>query len=299
MKLAFELKKLFGRGNLSAEVCREFDRRRGYARHHAVCRAALERPIPSGPDAGWTERGYAVDRVVPGDQCDALRLRIDAASVPLHREGPSEIRRIGDSALQREVLELTLTPEIDRRLLQFFESEYVPYFCVYNVTPAGAAAQRSFRWHCDQGPSATAKLLVNLTSASETGGSTLVIDREQTRGFDRAGIVFQGQDERREDLTDLARQHGLAFEPRPIALEAGEALCFLPRHVMHRGMPPPHGARRMLSIVFLPSPVPWREAVNELDADPPAELGDLDWAQDAASLTRLLQTTPDAAGARA
>ena len=46
MNLSFEFKKLFGRGHLSTAVFREFDLRRGYAHHHAQCRAALTRRLP-------------------------------------------------------------------------------------------------------------------------------------------------------------------------------------------------------------------------------------------------------------
>jgi hypothetical protein len=292
--LAFELRKLFGRGNLSQDVRLEFDTRRGYARHHEACREALARPIPTGVDSRWAERGFARDRVVPHEECTELRLRIEASSAPIQRQGPAEVRRIDDPALLREVLDRALTPKIDQRLLQFFESEYVPYTCVYNQTRASADSQRSFLWHCDKGPSASAKLLLNLTSASDTGGRTDVIDREETEAFDRAGYVFQGQDARQEDLTDFAAERGLSFKPRAMSLEAGEGLCFLPRHVLHRGVPPSHGTRCMLALVFLPSPVPWSEAIRRLEADSPPERDELDWARDAELLTRRMQQAFDA-----
>ena len=294
MNLSFELKKLFGRGNLSNAVRQEFDLRRGYAHHHAQCRAARARQLPVEIDSEWMARGYARKRVLPPDECERLRTRIEASSSTLQRNSPTDIRSIDDRTLLREVLERILTPQIDRRLLQLFESEYVPYWCVYDWTLPNACARRSLLWHCDKGPTASAKMLVNLTSASQTGGSTDVLDRPTTQRFDRAGYVFRSQSARQEDLSQFARSRDIPYEPRAIALEAGESLLFLPQQLLHRGMPPGRSARCMLSVAFLPSPAPWREAFQRLEANPPPEVGALAWARDAETLTRRMKHGSDA-----
>ena len=289
MNLRFEIEKLVWRSPLSASVRRDYDDRRGYARHHEASRAARQRPLPVGCASDLVERGFVRSRAIPGDDAAELCRRLEQSAVRVRRgRGSAEVLRMDDSALQREVLERVLTPEIDRQLLHFFGSEYVPYWCVYNRTAPERDSRRSFLWHCDKGPSAYAKLLVNLSNASETGGCTQLLDPTSTRAFDEVGYVFRGQSDRLADLAEFARRRGLPFEPVSVALEAGESLLFLPRDVLHRGLAPERGISRRLHVTFLPSPTPWRVALEQLEATPPLERAGYAWPRNADALTRCL-----------
>ena len=251
MNLSYELQKLLTRTERSVPVRWMYDQHRGFDRYQADCRASLRRPIPPSEYKELTERGHLSVPLLSSDEANVLRNDLNARGIPIERNSITEPLRIDDPILMCELLERVLTPEIDGQLRAFFQAEYVPYWYIYKRTRPNRQARRAFLWHCDKGPSASAKILLSLTDAAETGGGTDVLDRSATPAFDRAGYTFGAQSDRRDDLSGLARKFDIPFAPRRYALKAGEMLVFLPRHALHShslcGTSPATGEPRELS----------------------------------------------------
>jgi hypothetical protein len=64
------------------------------------------------------------------------------------------------------------------------------------------------------------------------------------------------------DLAVLERIAGRPLHPIRRERRAGEAVLFQPSRVLHRGISPTRGARFVLTLCLLPSPVPWQEALR-------------------------------------
>lgn len=75
------------------------------------------------------------------------------------------------------------------------------------------------------------------------------------------GYFFCPLQERLADLTELDRVHGIAAVPEiQLAPTAGEAILFQPSRVLHKGIRPTWGRRRMFSLGIIPCPGGWRKA---------------------------------------
>jgi hypothetical protein len=195
--------------------------------------------------------------------------------------------RVDDPAFARSLLTAALTRGVDERVTQYFRSEYfVHWFVVNRAMPRPDENFNSFLWHCDRGPRVHLKLLVYLNGVDEHDGRTEFLDLHATRDLARSGYLFGRVADRRADLGPLAERVGAEFQPRSWCLAGGEALLFQPSNVLHRGLMPSRAARTMLAICLLPSPVPWREA---LDRGLMSDLAhDPKWHRDAMDVARGL-----------
>ena len=87
----------------------------------------------------------------------------------------------------------------------------------------------------------------------------------------KTGYTFGPVKERVEDLGPIAARHGIEIHPKQFSIRAGQGILFEPAQLLHRGLPPSKAPRKIMQILILPSPLPWREALEKLrSADLPA-----------------------------
>ena len=258
-----------------ARIKAMFDRQAGYEGLYRKCRAAFRRP-DAAAESALSRTGVERLSVLAADECAKLRQMIDVGSGFLKK-------RIFQVAL----LEKIFTPEVDARIANHFGSEYLPLWCrFYRNDPEGEPGV-SFAWHCDGGPTAHLKLLLYLNDADEHGGGTQFLDRETTDAFKTIAYVYCDTSQRVADLSGLAREHGLPYDPHQWPMRTGEAMLFEPTNILHRGLWPVAGPRYLLQVCIVPSPLPWREACERYaiprpDTDWP--IADADWPAEAADL---------------
>ena len=144
-------------------------------------------------------------------------------------------------------------------LHQYFQSEFAPCFCsMLKQGPMGKDVDDSYRWHRDSGPSSHLKLVVYLNDDHD--GATAVMSREDSRKFIDAGYLEQ---ERLFHLDDFASEHGISYKPYRVQPKAGSGLIFEPTNVLHKGIYPTAGERRVFQIGIIPWGKPWESFYEE------------------------------------
>ncbi len=138
-------------------------------------------------------------------------------------------------------------------LHQYFQSEFAPAFCsMLKMGPMGEEVDESYCWHVDNGPSCHLKLIIFLNDDHD--GATAVMSRQDSRKFIDAGYLEQ---ERLFHLDDFASEHGISYKPYKVQPKAGSGLIFEPTNVLHKGMYPTFGERRVFQIGIIPWGKPW------------------------------------------
>lgn len=269
----------------------DFDVKRNFSEYSRACQEACTREIPQSTDL-FNQQGYEKLAILSPEEVVKYR---DQAFQEMkgssQRSGKNTVTLCDfddDSTFFDTVLEHIFNPEVDRRLLSFFGSEYMPYWQSMQKDEPSVADQRSFLWHCDKGPKTHCKILLYFTSSEDTGGNTCLIDRSATDGFSQAGYTFGKVANRVHDLAPLAKRHEIEFEPIEYKIEAGEAILFEPASVLHKGISPTKSTRYMMQITLLPSMVPWREAHAKLNASGLSERAQYAWPSHASKLTAAL-----------
>ncbi len=245
---------------------RDFDIERGFDRYADYCRRALARPVPAGEDA-ITRDGVELLPILSETRAAEVLASITAASTGVQPNDKgidySEVFAFERADALLPVFEEVLNGIVDAKLLRRFGSEYLIYSFAAIRTLAKSESRRSFLWHCDRGPQGFLKILLYLNGSEAHGGNTEFLDRATTRGFERLGYVFGPNKRRTGDLAPLARDHRLAYKPLLWPIKAGEAFLFEPAGALHRGIMPTRGERYLLSLMLMPSPMPWRQAFAE------------------------------------
>jgi hypothetical protein len=245
-------------------VIREFEVERGFGRYTAACRSRFRRPRAVGRQTPLHARGFQHMRVLRPAQAHELLRRISAHDHTGVKKGSANLRGYPlDETARRELLDAVLTPDVDALLSGFFDSKYLVYWMSATVTPPDPEQQTvSFRWHCDKGPAEHLKMIVYLNGTPEHGGNTEFVDLADTERVARRGYVFGRTRSRTDDIERLSHVAGHPLSPCRQPLEAGDGVVFQPARVLHRGIVPTHAPRYALTLCLLPSPVPWREALN-------------------------------------
>lgn len=250
-----------------ARVFEDFDDQRGYAAWHEHCKSTLERPLPAreAPSA-VVKDGFAVQQLMPAGKAAELLVSVSAEQKVerLKRDSAKlEGYDLSDAALVRRLVDAALTSEVDAHCLEFFRSEYFVYWYTLSRTaPAEGPASVSFMWHCDRGPRAHLKLLVYLNDYSEHGGGTSYLDLAASEAVAASGYVFARGRRRTASLNQLASLAGRPVTPYDHHPRAGDSVLFQPSRVLHSGITPTRGARYVFTLCLLPSPVPWRAAME-------------------------------------
>jgi hypothetical protein len=251
-----------------AKIERRYEVKGGYRAYHQWCqeRSACAQADAAAPIA---QKGFEHLRVMPGEAAAEIERNVlerFETRPGAEKSAHLSLFDIDDSAFERDLLERVLTSEVDRRARAFFGSEYFVYwYHVSRSVPVDALGLNSFRWHCDRGPRAHLKLLFYLNGSEAHGGGTAFLDLEATRGIAASGYVFAPVRTRLADLRPLALAHGVEYAPWQPEMKAGEGILFQPAGVLHKGELSTTGARHVVTLCMLPSPIPWRAAHERRD----------------------------------
>ena len=244
-----------------------YDRLRGFGDYLRKCQARLQREVSSSRNE-LRQNGFSLVEPLSAEEAAAF-------SAMLEEHGDGFMKRRGndytaylqcDERLYDPILEKVFQGTVDALITDFFGSEYVPYWAAYQVATPDVSAKRAFCWHCDKGPSKWLKILLYFTNSDDTGGNTILLNRQESEYIARTGYTFGPLKERVEDLAPIARRHGFEIHPLQFSIRAGQGVLFEPAQLMHRGLPPSKAPRKIMQILILPSPLPWRKALEKLRA---------------------------------
>lgn len=244
----------------------EYDIGRRYAEYHRYCQGRLGRELAREPDAALMQQGF--EYFAPLNENDAAQwlgdLQQNSNSGLLKKDSKHlEGFHVSDMDWLRKLLTEVLAGQLDRRIVQYFGSEYLVHWLAFSVTrKAKEQASVSFRWHCDKGPSSHLKLIVYLNPTAEHGGNTEFIDLAGSEAVARRGYLFGRSSSRTSDIRHLSRIAGEDLAIHAKELRAGQAVLFQPARVLHRGLSPARGDRLVLTLCILPSPVHWNTALE-------------------------------------
>lgn len=262
------LRGLFGRSRgrrRIAQVRRRFDEDAGYREFHEFCQSQLARDEGSGANP-LLERGWEGFCVIDTSAAADLRREVEtrfACSVEKEKSPHLLVYHIDDPSFDARFLERVTTPAVDERALRFFQSEYlVLWYTLSRTIPVATSAKNSFLWHCDRGPHAHLKLLLYLNDYEEHCGGTEFLDLPTTDRISESGYVYAPVRTRVADLGEIAARVSADYAPWEARMDAGEGILFQPASVLHRGLLPMRGPRLVATLCLLPSPVPWREALD-------------------------------------
>ncbi len=163
------------------------------------------------------------------------------------------------------LLERILTPEIDAELKSYFNSNYaVVFYSARNITLKSRAENPSIKWHCDGAPTRSAMIMCYLNAEEDHESSTLFLDEPETLKLKEIGYIYSSVKDRHEDITDLLEYYDITPTVHRHSFKAGESIIFGASQVAHRAeVPKIDGARSTIDLCIIPSPVPWREALQK------------------------------------
>ncbi|MEH6346638.1 MAG: GSCFA domain-containing protein [Bermanella sp.] len=156
-----------------------------------------------------------------------------------------------------------ITPEIEEELNAYFNSNFaIMFYSSRNITLDSRETNPSIKWHCDGAPTKSAMLMCYLNGEEDHESSTLFLDEEPTRKLKEVGYIYSLVVDRHEEIDDLLDYYEIDNDIHRHAFKAGESILFGASQVAHRAeVPKIEGARTTLDFCFIPSPVPWREAI--------------------------------------
>lgn len=201
-------------------------------------------------------------KIFSEDECAEFRKRLDAGEDIL-----------ADRAETMKIMERVFNPELDARLISYFNSEYVPEGVQFEKILPTETPHHSDCWHCDGGPSKQVVMIIYLSPSEADAANTVFTDPTNTDYLKALGYLFCPIDARVDDLTPLYDHYGLAhLEEKTFEMTAGDAVVFQAANIMHKRSLPKIDPRYVLVVCVLPSPLPWREACEVKEK--PFKIGD-------------------------
>ncbi len=255
-----------GTPRLVRETFERYDRIRGFGDYLAYCQRQCRRDIPRQTTPLHDEHIEVLRLLSPEEAAEIREEATRRARGMIFKRGADNrgILDIADEDFHLAVLEKIISPQVEARMLRYFGSEFVPYWYCFQETRPHAQESRAFCWHCDKGPGKWLKILLYFTDSAETGGNTLVLDKDDSAAVAATGYTFGPVSDRTGDVEELARLAGRPLKPLRLRIRPGEAVLFEPARLLHKGQLPDKAPRFIMQILFLPSPVPWREGLERL-----------------------------------
>lgn len=161
--------------------------------------------------------------------------------------------------LGEAVIDIFDHPELDAQIMRHFGGFYkIAWLDCYRTVPSEVRKQ-AWLWHSDNVPIGLLKVQLLLTDANRERGAIQILTREQTLAFRKAGYFGDIVSERLAELDRFAQEHNIPFSPICAEAKAGDVLLF-DNNDLHRANPPQRDHRDALTILLMPSAVPWRTA---------------------------------------
>jgi len=169
--------------------------------------------------------------------------------------------------LTEEVIDLfrsVLTPEVDRELKAYFNSNYsIMFYSSRNISLDSRNTNPSIKWHCDGAPTKSAMVMCYLNGEEDHESSTLFLNEDVTKKLKEIGYIYSRVVDRHEDIDDLLEYYELDRQVHRHEFKSGETIVFGASQVAHRAeVPKKDGKRTTIDLCIIPSPVPWDEAIR-------------------------------------
>ncbi len=163
------------------------------------------------------------------------------------------------------ILENVLTDEVDQALKSYLGTNYaVSFYMFRHLTSESPNSNPSFKWHCDAAPKNAAMLMCYLNGEEEHGSSTLFMKEDTTQSLKENGYIYCNLKHRIQDLDPLLDYYQLDNSQIRHSFKAGETIVFGAANIGHRAEAPKEGCTRStLDLCIIPSPVPWKEAIEK------------------------------------
>lgn len=231
-------------------VSRMYDNQRGYAKLLKRAQEACGRKDLI-LDTELDRQGVVKERVFTTEEAADLVAKM-----------PADKTQFFDRDLIVGLLPKILNPAVDRQILSYFQSEYVPVSAsFYRDTPETPLCE-SDGWHCDGGPSKHLVMMIYLTPTEANGARTVFGERGLTDVLKHVGYIYCELRYRQLDLDPLTDAMKLPrVTPFSYDLDAGEMIVFDAPNVVHKRLLPKEGQRVLLALAFIPSVKPWQEVV--------------------------------------
>jgi hypothetical protein len=196
--------------------------------------------------------------------CNALMQSIDQHMEEAVGDGPKDLQYIIPwtafrANLLRRVLPQVISPEITATLEEYYGCHFQILAINMRRNFPSREQDVSFIWHRDFEPSQQVHLIVYLSGASDEGGRTEVLDAAATRAAAEAGYGFASLSERTDDLDRVFGRPASDVKVITPEFKPGGGLLFAAPRNLHRGRLPKSHWRDTLLLVFVPSPISWRE----------------------------------------
>jgi len=239
--------------NLNAEPSKlmdDYDINKGYAgRHIEAMMSRYHHKIEK-----W--RGFdIIDDILDNVECRELIKAIDSAE---------DLEAFSEDDRFEIIKHVFACDPLTAKIYSYFQSHWIPLWMrLYKNEPDKRPEEDySFYWHCDGGPSKHLKLLLYLNDSKESGATTMVLERDESDALLRIGYTFCPIGFRLEDLTELAQDKGISYNPIIPEIKAGNGLLFEPARISHRGIWPTDAPRYLVQIAIIPHIEPWYEACS-------------------------------------
>jgi len=238
-------------------MIQQFDVARGYQLHHLKCIQQAPR-ISQAPLDDLGRQGFDVRSILEPKFADGLADRVKAAGRNVY---PGDMEK----AEVEGILNAIFSPSVHAMVNRYFLTEFaVIFFGLLHTKPLTEQEDPntpsvSFGWHCDGGPMKHLKMLIYLNSNNEHDGATDYLDSSATALFKKVGYVFCPIHLRLQDLSGLAAQHRVPYDPQRLRPDRGEGITFEPAGVLHKGVYPTRGVRCVLQVGLIPWPVSWQQ----------------------------------------
>ncbi|WLQ15013.1 hypothetical protein O5O45_03595 [Hahella aquimaris] len=251
------------------QVSEHYDLRTGCRQYHLECQQSFTRYLTMPGYSSFYNNGFDrlqvldaahVERIM--QQLRSLQNDDRSAWLDPHVETIRFDYR-NDAGWIREMYGAVLNVEMDRILVNFFQSEYMVHsLCFHRTFPTQVEDDVSYRWHRDAGPTGHIKIIIYFTGGEISGAGTEALDVNVTYELAEQGYSFPPLNERRSDLGEYFDRANIVYKPYDHCTQAGEALIFRPRDVLHRGVfsRDPQSPRYVATMLLLPSPLHWTQA---------------------------------------
>lgn len=159
----------------------------------------------------------------------------------------------------RRALPRILTDELSSVLLEYYGCEFQLLAANLRRHFPSEQTDVSFVWHRDEEPGQQVHLIIYLNGASDDTGRTEALDLAATRKAAEAGYGYPGLADRTNDLDEVFGGSAEGVEVVSPSLDPGGGILLAAPRVLHRGRLPKTSRRDTLLLVFIPSPIPWRD----------------------------------------
>ena len=233
------------------QVYEQYDVGRGYGPQLAAARRNFGR-ADDNIETELNQSGVIKKSVFSASECDEINARFEAGLCDNF-----------DRAFTVKLLDRIFSTDVDRDIISYFGSEYVPIGADFYEADPSDDLTESDGWHCDEGPSKHLIIGAYFTDSEADGAKTLFIDRQTTDDLKAVGYVYCEMRHRIiniEDLTDALGMERPKINSLPI--KAGDIVIFDAPNILHRRSMPKRAPRHVMFVAIIPSFLSWREVVK-------------------------------------